>query len=175
MLGMLLRVGLVEVGQQIEVLALMLAGDTFHGLKVQDRRTFGPQRRALKMGRQEAVAPVGSSPLRIRHLRQHQEAWQVLIERAQAVGYPGANGRIAAEAVAGVHLVHGRGMIHGIDLAATVEADVVRTAGEVLPVRSDIGAALARLAEGKRTLHKVAFAALHGRLRFPFADELLQV
>jgi hypothetical protein len=55
---MLRGVGLVQLREQVEVRALMLARDASGRREVEDGRTFRAQRRALKAGGQVAIAPV---------------------------------------------------------------------------------------------------------------------
>ena len=162
-----LAVRRVQCREQIEIGRVMVALTPVGRLQIENRRAFRPQRRALIRRRQKTVAPIRRATLRIRHFRQHDEARQIFVRRAEAVGHPRTDRRIAAEAIAGVHLIHRGRMIHGIDLAAAIETDVVDDFGEVLPILGHVGAALAGLAELERTLHVVAFAALHRRLMFP--------
>ena len=173
--GMRVEVLPVERAEQVEVLPLLLAGDSLGGQQVEDRRPLGPQRRPLVVRGQEPVAPVGRASLRVGDFGQHDEAGQVAVLAAQAVRHPRPERRVAAEAVAGVHLVHGRRVVDRIDLAAAIEAELVGNSGEVLPVLGHVGARLARLAEPERALDVVALAAGHRRLRLVVAGEFLEV
>src|SRR4029079_17545729 len=97
-------------------------------------RAGWPEGCALEIGRQEAVRPVGRAALGECAFWKHDERGQVLVERAQAVGGPGADGRVAAKTLAGVHLVAGRGVVDRVDLASAVDAKLVSHASEVLEV-----------------------------------------
>ena len=63
MLGMLLEVGQVELLQDVQVAALVLAAFPGRWGQVEYGRAFRAQLGALVMGRQEAVAPVAAAGL----------------------------------------------------------------------------------------------------------------
>ncbi len=111
----------------------------------------------------------------ITDLGQNDEAGQILIERAESVVDPCADAGIATEAVAAVHLVHGRRVVDAVHGAAAEEANVIGDLGEVRPVFGHVGAALSMFGELERALHVVALAALHGGYLLSVAHELLEV
>ena len=127
------------------------------------------------IGRQVSVGPIGGPALRITCAGKDYEPGQVVIERAQTIGYPSPNCRIAPEAVAGVDVVAGRRVVDGLDLATAVETHIVHPFLEVLPFRRDIRPAFARLKKIEGALDKVALARGHGALLFSAPIELLQV
>ena len=123
--------------------------------------------------RQESVTPIRSSPLGKRDFRQHHETGDILIVGTQTVGHPRADGRVATEAIAGVHLVHRRRMVDRIDLATPIEADVVHNFRELMPVGRDVGSALPSLPELKWTTDIVSLATFHRRLHDSIATEFV--
>jgi hypothetical protein len=129
----------------------------------------------LKISGKEAVTPIGGPALRVRDFRQDDKAGQILIHGAQAVDGPGTEGGIATQAVACIELIHGRGVIDAIDLATTVEADVIRDAGKMPPIGGQVCPGLARPLEAEGRLHVIAFPAGHGRLHFVCALKFLEV
>ena len=165
----------IELRQKIEVAALLLARDTLGRVQIENRRTLRAQRGALKVRRQKAVGPVRRAALRIGHLGQHDESGQILILRAEPVGDPRANRRIAAEPVAGVHVIIGGGMIDRLGLAPAIHAKLIGHPGEVFPVLAEIHAALPRFAKLERALHVIPFARAHGGEKLARALEFLQV
>ena len=173
--GMLRGVGGVELGDEIEVLALTLRGDAGGGREIEDRRTLGAEGGALKTRGQVTIAPIGRAALRIGNFGENDEAGEILVEGAEAVVDPSPEAGIAAKAVATVHLIHRGRMVDAVDLAAAVEAEIVGDAGEVGPVRRHVGAALAGLDKFERTADVVAFAALHRGFLFPLAGEFIEV
>jgi hypothetical protein len=173
--GMLSGVRGVDLGEQFEIAALTLAADAGGRCEIENRRALRPERRALKAGGEVAVAPVGRAPLRIAHLGQHDEAWQVLVQRTQTVVHPRTDAGVAAETVAAVHLIHRGRVVHAVHGAAAEEADVVGHLREVRPIFRHVRAALAGLDELEGTLHIVAFPALKRGHLLPFANEFLEV
>jgi len=153
----------------------MLGRDSFTGREIENRRALGTQWRALKTGGQVSVAPVRRAPLRIAHLRQDDEAGQILIHRAEAVVHPRTDARIASETVAAIHLIHRGGMIHTVDGATAEEADLIGHPREMRPVLRHVRAALTGLDELEGATHIVPLATFHRRLLLPFADELLEM
>lgn len=123
----------------------------------------------------ESRCPSWRASLRIRHCRQDHKPWQVLIHRAEAVGCPGSDCRVTAEAIAAVHLIHRGGVVDALHLTAAVEAELVGNAGEVLPVFCHVGSRLTGFAEAEGALHEVPLAALHRRLVTAGANKLLEM
>src|SRR5262245_61424384 len=103
----------------------MIGRDSLRWFEIEDRRTARPQRRSLKLRRQKSTAPIRRAALWMRNLRQHDEAREIAIFRAESVSEPRADRRIANKAIARVHLIKRAGMIHRIDLAPAIEAEVV--------------------------------------------------
>jgi hypothetical protein len=173
--GMLRGVRGVEFGEQIEIAALTVAADAGGWREIENRRAFGPERRALEAGGEVTVAPVGRATLRVAHLWQHDEAGEVLVQSAKAVVHPRTDAGVAAEAVAAVHLIHRGGVVHAVHGATTEEAEVIGDFGEMRPVFRHVRAALAVLGKLERALNIVALAALHRGGLLVLADELLEV
>src|SRR5207249_12257867 len=105
---------------------------------------------------QETIGPVGGAALGKIDFRQHDEGWQVFVDGAEAVGDPGADGRVAAELVTGVEMVKGGGMVDAFGLGAAIDAEVTPALGEVTEVFADVHARLAGFAEFEGALDEVA-------------------
>ncbi len=173
--GMLRGVRGVDLGEQVKIAMLTLGADSGGRCEIENGRTFRAQRCTLVVRGQVAVAPVRRAALRIAHLGQHDEAGQILIERAESVVHPRTDAGIAAEAVAAVHLIHGGRVVHAVHGAATEEANVIRDLGEMRPVYRHVRAALTGLDELERTLHVVTLAALKRGGLLVLANEFLEV
>ena len=79
--------------------------------------------------------------------RQYHERGQVFVHRPQAISGPRADGRVAAELIAGVQMIEGGGMIDALSLCPTVDAEVVNAIGQVNEILADVHSRLAGLAE----------------------------
>src|SRR5262249_40872591 len=86
----------------------------------------------------------------------YDEAWQAVVERAQAVTEPGAHARLADLHAAGVHLQTARGVGGRIGVHRPDDTQVVRVTGDVGVEAADFQPAAAVPAEGERRLHQVA-------------------
>ncbi len=74
----------VELCEQPKIRLLLIARGSCGRLEVENRRPLGAQWRPLKVSWQVAIAPIGSTTLRIANFRQDDKAWQILIYRSQA-------------------------------------------------------------------------------------------
>ncbi len=110
---------------------------------------------------QIAVRPVGRAALRIGEIGQHDKRGQILVLRAESVGRPRANRRIAAELVAGVQVVQRGRMVDAFGFQSPVEAQVVHHVREIGEQRVDLDPQTAGAAELERTAHVVALAGVH--------------
>ena len=140
------------------------------------------ERHAGVLARQIAGRPEpgrdGLQLLRVRRLgHQDDERRQVLVERAQAVGDPGAQAGPAGDLVAGLHEGDGRLVVDGVGVHAADEAHVVDHLGRVRQQLADPHAALAVLGELvlRRRDGKPRLAAGHGRQPLALADRVGQV
>src|SRR5262249_45048150 len=100
---------------------------------------------------------------------------QIFVHRAKAVSGPGADGRVAAELVAGVEMIESRGMVDALGLRAAIDAKIVCALGEVLEIFTDVHARRAGLAELERALDEVTFSPGHGGGEFASAKKFLQM
>ena len=153
----MVRVGLgvprVEERQFVQGAPLVLAALERLGVQVEQRRPFRAQPRPLVVGREEPVAPVAGAALRQGQFRHHHVARQVLILRAETVGQPRAERRVAAEAAARVHVEEGFRVIQRLGLTAPVIAQLVGHGGvgHVDPLIAHVQTRLAHLAGLERT------------------------
>ena len=164
-----------EVFQEVEVLALLWAGDGRRGLDVQQRRAFRPQRRALKPVGQEPVGPVGRAALGKGEFRQHDETREIGVLGAQAQVDPRTQRRVASEAVAGVDVEVGGGVVDRYSLQPAVETDLVGHLGQLFKAAVHPCSAVAGLSKYERALDVVPLARTHRALFFAGALEFLQV
>src|SRR5262245_54904672 len=102
------EIGVVQLRKQIEIRTLGITFGSIGGHQVENRRAAGTQWRALKIGGQKAIRPVGSSTLWKGAFGQDDERRQVLVFSSQAIGRPCAERRVAAKPVASIHLIAGR-------------------------------------------------------------------
>ena len=113
-------VSAIELHQDIEIGALMLAGFPSGRMDVENRRPFGAQRRALVVGGEKPVGPIAGAALREASFRQNDVSGKILILAAEPVGHPRPDGRVAAELVAGVDVVKRRRMVYRLGLATFI-------------------------------------------------------
>ena len=112
--------------------------------------------RPLVHRRQKRVVPQ-RRPHRRRRLRAEDDvAGQVVVDRAEAVGEPGADRRTADLRVPGVHHQHRRLVVRDVGVHRADEADVVGAAADVREQLADVHAALAVLLERERRTHQRA-------------------
>src|SRR5207247_3809612 len=98
-------VNFVDLRKQAQFFALDVPADAWGRLHVEYRRPSRPQRRTLKIGRQEAAGPIRGSALRVSRIGQDDETGEVCVHRAQTVVNPGAEGGIAAELISRVEQI----------------------------------------------------------------------
>ncbi len=112
----------------------------------------GRRRVPWKWAGRKPLLQLRRAALRQGQFGHHDVAGQVLVLRAESVGRPRADRRIAAEAAAGVHVEQGLGMVERFGLAAAVVAQFVGHfgVGQVLPLVAHLDAGLADLAETER-------------------------
>ena len=92
-------------------------------IQIKNRRADGPLRRALIVRGQKSVRPIRRAALRVIDFRQHDERGQIFIHCAWAVSDPSADGRVAAELVAGVEMVKRGRMIDTFGLRRDLRRD----------------------------------------------------
>ena len=72
-------------------------------------------------------------PLRKAASRQDHKRREVFVERTQTVADPGTHGRVSTEAVAGVEVVAGGGVIDRFSLGPPVKTNIIGTLFQVGP------------------------------------------
>ena len=150
LLGMLRRIPLVHLPQQVELPPLLAerrraAADIFDHLRhrhVPDRNA-----RAAAPGRQKCVAPrpVAAPDTAVR--RQGDQGGEVLVFRAQTVDRPGSQARPHAGEVAGVHQHLGDLMHRTLRLHRADHAELVGVRGQLREQLADLHPALTVLLE----------------------------
>src|SRR5262249_55861384 len=143
----LLQMTTVERGEQVEIAALIVGRCPRRRLQIEDGRSLRSERRPLIARGQESAPPVRRAAPRIRHFGQHYEPRQIAILAAESVGHPRADRWTAAKAIAGVDVVQCGRMIDRLGLQPAIEAEIIRDAAQMLPIDTNVGAALAGLAK----------------------------
>ena len=174
-LGVSPRVVALELREEVEVRPLHLGADAGWRPEIEDRRALRPERRALIERREKAVRPVRGAALRKVDLGKNDESGQVLIRRAESIRHPRADRRVAAEAVARVHVVARRRVVDRLSDATAVVAKIVgdRSQAREEPVHRQ--PALAGSLELEGALDEVALAGRHRARELVLAMELLHV
>ena len=108
---------------------------------------------------EEPGAPVEGAAFDAGGFWHDDERGEVAVTGAEPVAGPGAGGGEAGAGVAGVHLVHRRGVGVGFGVAGFDEGDVVDAGGEVGQGRGDPGAGFPVLPELVGGFHAGAGAA----------------
>ena len=135
---------LVELPQRVEGAAAVGAVHPLGIADVEDRVAHGPALHALIDAGQKAGAPEGLAAGRVGPAAdQDDEAGQVLVLRAQAIGDPRAHRGPAVAGRAGVEEQLGRRMVELVGVHRLDDGDVVDDAAEVRPELADDRAALA--------------------------------
>ena len=145
-----LRVGgavvIVEGGEQVELVALLLHRNLLGRPQVEDRIAGRAELRPLVGRGHEAGTPVGRSgdgPAAM--IEEHDEGRQVLIDRPQAVGHPGTEAGVALANEAGVHLQQARAVGEAVGVATADDRHVVGALAKRGEEVGDFDAGLAAL------------------------------
>ena len=102
------------------------------GREIEDGRAGGAEDRALVGGGHEAARPVWRAADRAAAIvGHHDEAREVLVLAAEAVGDPGAKRRMALHDGASVHLEERGGVVVAVAVDRPKEADVVHAAANL--------------------------------------------
>ena len=163
------------MSDEIKILTLARGRDACRRREIKNGRALCSQGSSLKTRGQITVAPIRRAALRIADFRQYDESRQIMVDRAKSVCDPRTDAGVAAETVATIHLIHGRGMVHTVDDAASVETDLVSNVRQVGPVLSHVRTGFTSFDELKRAADVVTLSAFHRRLLFPRTHEFLQV
>ena len=167
----------IDVGQQVQAPALLLAGLPLGWLQIQHGRSAGAQQCALVVGRQKPVRPIPRSALRKRQLGHHHIAGNVLIETAQPVGHPRSDTRVCPQRAAGVEVEESVRVIHRLGLAAPVNTQLVGDVRirHVHEAVAHFDAGLADLPKTERASDVVGLGSEFDQHLVRIADRLRQV
>ena len=151
-----LQVGCIESRKFIQCPPLMGGSLELLRNQVEDGRAGRSQPRPLVIRWQKAIAPVGRTALRQGQFRHYHVAWQVLILASQAIGCPGAKGRIASQSTPRVHMKQRFGMIQRLRLTAAIVAQFIghQWVGQILPLVAHFNSVVTNFVKAKRAAHK---------------------
>src|SRR5437870_5683447 len=98
--------------QQIEFLALLLAGDALGKIEIENRRPRGTKERSLIAGRQIPITPNRHAVhRRPPGILDHGIAGQIAVRTTQTVGHPGADRGTPLELRSAIYMEGGRSMV----------------------------------------------------------------
>ena len=121
-----------QLGQKVELVALLGGRDSSRRPQVQDRVAAGAELGSLVGRRHEARAPVGRAGDRpAAMVEQDDVAGQVLVDRSQPVRHPRAQARVPLAHEARVHLEQARAVREAVGVHAADDRHVVHAPGEV--------------------------------------------
>ena len=145
---------LIKLRHEVELRALVGAGDVAGAFEIDDRSASRAEQGALMRGRQEARAPIKIAAFYTLIVAEHDVAREVVVFGAEPIRDPRTRSGKAGAGDAGIDLIQRRDVVVRLAVKRFHECEVVHMPRDIWVVLANRSTGLAVLPECKRRFHE---------------------